>query len=173
MAGAEFVPLDTRNFNVKTFDCGKDFINVYLRRFAAKNMALNLNRTYVLPSPARGSAGKASVAAYYTLALQTLERSDLPVPGRLPRYPLPVILLAQLGVDHRFQGNGLGAGTLVYALRHACRIAADMDNIPALGVVLDVLDSDALDFYRSFEFFTPLTDQPMRLFCPLASLAAL
>ncbi|MEX0738980.1 MAG: GNAT family N-acetyltransferase [Pseudohongiella sp.] len=173
MARADFTPLDPRIINTRTFDCGKDAINIYLRRFAAKNMALNLNRTYVLPAPPVGTASKSSVVAYYTLALQTLQRQEMPDPTRLPRYPLPVILLAQLGVDRRFQGQGLGAKTLISALRHAYRVAAKTDNMPALGVILDVLDKDALRFYESYEFFAPLTDQPMRLFCPMAALANL
>ena len=42
-----------------------------------------------------------------------------------------------------------------------------------MGVVLDVLDQDALAFYRSFDFFLPLTDNPMKLFVPIASLESL
>ena len=36
----EFLPLSPKTFNVKSFDCGKESINTYLRRYAAKNMAL-------------------------------------------------------------------------------------------------------------------------------------
>ena len=42
-----------------------------------------------------------------------------------------------------------------------------------MGVVLDVLDHDALAFYESFDFFLPLTDNPMKLFVPIASLESL
>lgn len=42
-----------------------------------------------------------------------------------------------------------------------------------MGMVLDVLDQDALAFYQSFEFFLPLTDDPMKLFVPMASLKTL
>lgn len=171
MESDEFIALDTRSITVKTFDCGKDAINTYLRRYAAKNMALNLNRTYVLPVPQQTT--KAQVAAFYTLALQTIVREDMPDPSQLPRYPLPVILLAQLGVDRRYQGLGLGARTLVAALRHAWRLASDQNNIPAMGVVLDVLDEDARAFYQSFDFFLPLGEQPDRLFCPVRSLETL
>lgn len=174
----EFLPLDPHAINVKTFDCGKEAINVYLRRYAAKNMALNLNRTFVLPFTTQDSttgdtSEKPEVAAYYTLAHRTLVREELPDPSRLPRYPLPVILLAQLGIDQRFHRQGLGAKTLVYALRHAYQIASNPKALPALGVVLDVLDHDALAFYQSFDFFLPLTDNPMKLFVPMASLAIL
>ena len=169
----EFLPLDPRTINVKAFDCGKEAINVYLRRYAAKNMALNLNRTFVLPYTAAGSSEKSQVAAYYTLAHQTLVREALPDPSRLPRYPVPVILLAQLGIDQQFHRQGLGAKTLAYALRHAYQIASNPKGLPAMGVVLDVLDHDALAFYQSFDFFLPLTDNPMKLFVPVASLETL
>ena len=169
----EFLPLDPREINVKSFDCGKDAINIYLRRYAVKNMSLNLNRTFVLPYTSRESPEKSHVAAYYTLAHQTLVREELPDPSKLPRYPVPVILLAQLGIDRRFHRQGLGAKTLVHALRHAYQVASNPNGIPALGIVLDVLDQNALAFYRSFDFFLSLTDNPMKLFVPMASLETL
>jgi GNAT superfamily N-acetyltransferase len=173
MSNAEFLPLDPSVIDVKSFDCGKDAINTYLRRYAARNMALNLNRTFVLPYTPEGGSGKSPVAAYYTMAHQTLVREELPDPARLPRYPVPGILLTQLGIDRRFQGQGLGAKTLVQALRHTYQIAANPNGIPAMGVVLDVLDQDAMGFYQSFEFFLPLTDNPIKLFVPIASLETL
>jgi len=118
MPTTEFLPLDPSAINVKSFDCGKDAINTYLRRYAAKNMALNLNRTFVLPYTSEESSGKSHVAAYYILAHQTLVREELPDPSRLPRYPVPVILLAQLGIDRLFHRQGLGAKTLVHALSY-------------------------------------------------------
>lgn len=173
MPTAEFVPLDPSGINIKSFDCGKNAINTYLRRYAAKNMTLNLNRTFVLRYTAGTSSEKLHVAAYYTLAHQTLVRDELPDPSRLPRYPVPVILLAQLGIDQRFHRQGLGVRTLVHALRHAFQIASNPNGLPAMGVVLDVLDQDALAFYQSFGFFLPLVDNPMKLFVPMASLETL
>ena len=64
MPAVEFLPLDSRTINVRTFDCGKEAINVYLRRYAAKNMALNLNRTFVLPYTTEDNLEKPRVAAY-------------------------------------------------------------------------------------------------------------
>ena len=119
MPTAEFLPLDPSTIKVKSFNCGKDAINTYLRRYAVKNMALNLNRTFVLPYTTEESSEKSHATAYYTFAHQILVREELPDPSRLPRYPEPVILLAQLGVDQRFHRQGLGATTLVHALRHA------------------------------------------------------
>ncbi len=173
MPTAEFLPLNPKTVDVKSFDCGKAAINTYLRRYAAKNMALNLNRTFILPFTREESSKKFRVATYYTLAYQTLMREELPDPTRLLRYPVPVILLAQLGIDQRFQRQGLGSKTLVHALRKAYKIACNPLGIPATGVVLDVLDQDALCFYQSFNFFLPLTDNPLKLFVPITSLETL
>ena len=173
MGEHEFLPLDVRSVNVKQFDCGKSSINTYLRRYAAKNMALNLNRTFVLLNPDTQASAKQRIAAYYTLAHQTVARADIPVHHRLPRYPVPVILLAQLAVDLNFHGLGLGAKTLIHALRHAFRISTTPNGIPSAGVALDVLDQDALEFYSHFDFFAPMVDKPMKLFVPMESLESL
>ena len=42
-----------------------------------------------------------------------------------------------------------------------------------MGVILYVLDQDALSFYQSFEFFLPLTDNSVKIFVPTASLETL
>ena len=94
MPTAEFLPLNPKTVDVKSFDCGKAAINTYLRRYAAIHMALNLNRTSILSFTREESSKKFRVAAYYTLAYQTLIRDEIPDPTRLPRYPVPVILLA-------------------------------------------------------------------------------
>ena len=53
MRATEFLPLDIRSVNVRQFDRGKSAINTYPRRYAAKNMGLNLNRTFVLSEAPR------------------------------------------------------------------------------------------------------------------------
>jgi hypothetical protein len=71
----------------------------------------------------------------------------------------------RLAVDCDFQGQNLGKKTLVTALRQ-CVVLTD-HSLPVLGVVIDVLDNEALSFYQKFELFQPFTDNPMRLFVPL------
>ena len=39
--------------------------------------------------------------------------------------------------------------------------------LPALGIILDVLDEEALSFYNHYEVFEPFTDNPMRLFASM------
>ena len=85
MQNPEFVPLAPKTFDVKAFDCGKAAINTYLHRYAAKNATLNLSRTFVLPYIPTSDTQRPQIAAYYTLAHQTLIREELPNPARLPR----------------------------------------------------------------------------------------
>lgn len=49
MPTTDFLLPDPSAIIAKSFDCGKDGINTCFHRYAAKNMALNLNRTFVLP----------------------------------------------------------------------------------------------------------------------------
>jgi hypothetical protein len=44
------------------------------------------------------------------------------------------------------------------------------EGLPALGLVLDVLDENALAFYQRFNFFHAFTNDPMRLFVPMTAL---
>ena len=161
----EFVALNPSHFDVKAFDCGKADMNAYLSLFAAKNMGLKLSMTWVLPGDELVMGKKTPIAAYYTLASCTVCREEIPTDERLPGYPVPVVLLARLAVDHRFQGQRLGEKTLVSALRHSATLTER--GLPAMGLTLDVLDDDALTFYQRFDLFQPFTDDPMRLFVPL------
>ena len=165
----EFVALNPSHFDVKAFDCGKPDMNTYLARFAFKNMGLKLSMTWVLPGDDMAPGMKTPVAAYYTLASCTVTKDKIPRDDRLPGYPVPVVLLARLAVDRRFHGQRLGEKTLVSALRHSVTLTER--GLPAMGLILDVLDEDALAFYQRFDLFKPFTDDPMRLFVPMKVVA--
>lgn len=181
-----FVSADKNLHDLKGFDCGKTVMNQFLTRYAVKHGKLGLSRTYVLPemlpetspgpSPELSSiensdATKKAIAAYYTLAFSSVTRSDIPATQSLPSYPIPVIMLARLAIDQRYQGRGLGGKALVYALRQAVRL--NQMGLPAYGLILDVLDEQALAFYQTFDLFEPFTNDPMRLFVPLKTLETL
>jgi hypothetical protein len=55
-----------------------------------------------------------------------------------------VVLLARLAVDNQFKGQCLSEKTLITALRKSVELT-DI-GLPALGIVLDVLDNEALSF---------------------------
>ncbi len=74
-------------------------------------------------------------------------------------------LLARLAVSEKYQKKGLGTKTLVTALRQA--VTLKERGLSSIGVVLDVLDEDALTFYNRFDVFHAFSDNPMRLFVPI------
>lgn len=176
-----FVVADKAAHDLKAFDCGKIGMNDFLSRFAIKHNKLGLSRTWVLPEAAsaveptppdsKQSGSKKTIAAYFTLASATVSREEIPVQHSLPIYPIPVIMLARLAIDSKYQGQGLGAKTLVTALRQARTLG--QSGLPAYGLILDVLDEQALSFYNSFDVFQPFTDDPMRLFVGMKTLSDL
>lgn len=93
----------------------------------------------------------------------------------LPAYPLPILRLARLAVDERFQGHGIGS----LLLRAVLRLALDLrDRLGCIGVVVDA-KPDALGFY-SVLGFKPiqlasgiLSDrpEPVAMFLPIAQIS--
>lgn len=166
----EFIPLSTTAFDVKAFDCGKPKMNEFLARNAAKHMGKSLSMTWVLPAEFPKNGEKTPVAAYYTLATSTIAKNDVPDEaelGSLPGYPVPVVMLARLAVNIDYQGKGYGQKVLVSALRHAVKMTAPPHHLPAIAVVLDILDEDAKGFYDKFAMFHEMCENPMRLFVPM------
>ena len=160
-----FADLDPAVHDVKGFDCGKDALNTFLARFAVRHTRLGISSTWVLAET--GGTGKAPIAAFFTLAGHTVTSGELPTAQqRLPRFQLPVVLIAQLAVSKEYARQGLGEKTLVTALRKAVELTDA--GLPANGIVLDVLDEDAHGFYDHFGAFEPFTDNPMRLFMPMS-----
>ncbi|MBN4055233.1 GNAT family N-acetyltransferase, partial [bacterium AH-315-K03] len=127
MLANEIVRLDKRQHDLKSFDCGTPSITQYLHRYAIKNMGLNLSSTFVLPFDGTSSTGsdKQKIAGFYTLANLTVAAGEVPVDKALPRYPVPVVLLAQLGIDKSLQRQGLGSKLLIAALRHAYKVCTN------------------------------------------------
>ena len=164
------MPADKSIHDLKGFDCGKKSMNEFLSRFACKHSKLGLSQTYVLTTD-KSIKEKSQIACYFTLAHSTVSKIGIPVDTNLPQYPIPVILLARLAVDSKFQNNKMGAKSLIYALRTARELNSAGLNV--FGLILDVLDEDALGFYNSFSFFHPFTDDPMKLFVGMETLKEL
>lgn len=106
------------------------------------------------------------IVGYYTLATASVPLTDLPgdIARKLPRYAaVPAIRMGRLAVDEALKGQGLGGALLVNALRRAAS-----SEIAAFALIVDAKDDDAAAFYRHYDFIA-LSDTPLRLFLPLAS----
>jgi GNAT superfamily N-acetyltransferase len=78
----------------------------------------------------------------------------------LARHPVPIMLLARLAVDRRWQGQGVGKALLKDAMQRTLQ-AAEIAGIRAFAV--HAKDEEARSFYQKFDFIPSPTD-PMHLF---------
>ena len=94
--------------------CGNPTLDDFLKTFARQNDSRSLGRTYVTVR-----SKDPQVAGYYTVAAGAIKFEVLPdhLARSLPCYPLPVLLLARLAVDLRYQRQGLHVGLLVEQLQ--------------------------------------------------------
>lgn len=144
------------------FDSGVGSLDDWLRRRAIGNQAGGVTRTFVACEETR-------VAAYYSLAASSIAAVD--AVGRFRRNmpdPVPVVLLARLAVDRRFQGRGLGR-----ALVRDCalRVIAAADAVGIRGVIVHAISEEAKNFYLSLGF-DPSPLHPLTLMATLADLRA-
>ena len=144
-----------RDHVVERFDCGRDELNRYLWLYAWLNQQAAAAQTYV------GVAGEA-IVGYHTLAVGQVTLEDAParLAKGLAKHPVPIMLLARLATDRRWQGQGVGKALLRDAMQRTLQ-AADIAGIRALAV--HAKDEEARRFYEHFDFVPSPTD-PLHLF---------
>jgi GNAT superfamily N-acetyltransferase len=144
-----------RDHPVEGFDCGREELNRYLVRYAWQNQQAGAAQTYV------GIAGE-TIVGYHTLAMGQVILEDAPdrLKKGLARHPIPIMLLARLATDRRWQGRGVGKALLQDAMQRTLQ-AADIAGIRALAV--HAKDEEARCFYEHFDF-VPSPADPMHLF---------
>jgi GNAT superfamily N-acetyltransferase len=145
------------------FCCGKAPLDKFLNSLVGQYEERNLGRTYVAVRP-----GEKRVYGYYTLASGSVSFSNLPeiAAKRLPRHPVPVVLLARLAVDRSVRGRRLGELLLIDALQRCLDLAGTL-GIHAVEV--DAIDPEAKAFYRKYGF-VPLLDNELHLYLPIATI---
>jgi len=153
-----------RRHGVDAFDCGEEALNRFLARFALTNQQANASQTYV------GLADDA-IISFYTLVVGEVRYDDAPerLTKGLARHPLPIMLLARLGVSINWQAKGIGAGLLRDAILRTLA-AADIAGIRALAV--HAKNDKARAYYKRFDFAESPTD-PLHLFALIKDLKRL
>lgn len=152
----------TGEHRLDSFECGVPTLDEGLRRYARQSEKTDSCLTYV------AHVG-GEVVGYHAIVVGSVERASAPsaLTRRMPRYPVPVILLARLAVDRRYQRHGLGRGLLRDALTRALNAA---DIVAAKAVVVDAKEG-AVDFYLRYGF-TPFPGDPRHLYLTMATLRA-
>lgn len=156
----------TKGHRRNRFSCGKASLDDFIRSRVTQYEKRRLGRTFVAVA-----IGGADVLGYFTLAASAISFEHMPeaFSRKLPRHPVPVVLLARLAVDLSTQGMRLGEGLLLDALERSLALSANM-GIHAIEV--DAIDDEAAAFYRKYGF-SPLLDRSLHLFLPIATVKTL
>jgi GNAT superfamily N-acetyltransferase len=150
------VPLSDQNRS--GVSCGVEALDRYFQTQASQDVRRLVAKCFV--ALAEGE----QIAGYYTLSALSVAREAFgdERASKLPRYKdIPCALVGRLAIDLAFQGRKLGAALIGDAVRR-CQSSDVAINM----LVVDAKDSSAAAFYRRIGF-TPLGDQPLRLFVPL------
>ena len=158
--GALIVEALGKRHDRKAFSCGLPELDRYLSRQAGQDVRRRIARVFVCTA-----GGGDAVLGFYTLSALSIELSSLPeeLSRKLPRHPVPCVLLGRLAVDRSAHGRGVGRMLLADAVRRA--VAAG-ETVAMHAMIVDAANDSAKRFYEGFGFM-PLADRPMRLFLPL------
>jgi GNAT superfamily N-acetyltransferase len=150
----------TAGHSLTDFDSGVPELDSWLKRRALQNESSGASRTYVVDADGK-------VIGYYALATGAVAQRQ--ATGRVRRNmpePIPVIVLARLAVDRKYQGMGLGSGLLRDALLR-CVSAASIAGVRA--VLVHAISDDAKRFYERAGFAASAVD-PMTLMVTIADI---
>lgn len=160
------VRLLSSEHDTRVFDCGSEAQTNWLRRHALNAQRAESCRVYVACH-----VGENRVAGYYALAAGSVESSEAPERIRkgIGQYPVPVVILARLGVALGDQGQGLGKALVRDAL---LRAASAADTIGIRALLIHCESQHARAFYEHIADFEPSPTDPLHLLLLMKDLRA-
>jgi GNAT superfamily N-acetyltransferase len=156
-------PLNTTHDRPK-FYCGVEMLDHYLQRQARQDVQRHISRVFI---SAEADHPK-KVLGYYTLSSLSIELSQLPeeLSRKLPKHPIPAVLIGRLAVDQSALGKGVGKMLLADAVK---RVLVVSDEVAIYAIVVDAINRDAQKFYESFGF-TLLNNDSHKMFLAIKSI---
>ncbi|MBF0236055.1 MAG: GNAT family N-acetyltransferase, partial [Desulfamplus sp.] len=135
----------TREHSLDRFDCGNSVLNEWLGKYAWINNKANAAKTFVI------CERKDNVVGYYSVAMGSIDYEEATprIKKGLARHPIPVVLLARLAVDKRYQKMKMGSFLIKDAL---IRIVTVSEHIGARAVLVNAKDENAKCFYEKHQF---------------------
>ena len=136
----------TREHNRKSFDCGDEEVTRFLREKAMQDHERDLSRTMVLIDAEESSK---RIIGYHTLVMTQVKQEE--IPNDRPRITrgIPVILLGQLGIDNKHQGQGLGDILLMDVQARTDEISR---KVGIRALMLDARNERLAEWYGKHDF---------------------
>lgn len=138
--------LRTKEHDRKSFDCGEEALNNYLKTLSSQHDKKDLSRTFVLTSPQNES----QIKGFYSLALCTVAIETLPI-EIAKKYPNDIhcALIGRLAVNKIHQRQGFGEILLIDAIRKAIESSS---LIPTPMIIVDAKNEAAKKLYSNVGF---------------------
>lgn len=160
----DFITVDfDKSLDRSTFDCSAHAaLNNYIAQHAGQDEKRNVSRTFMYVE-------SGTLLGYYTVANASVALNELSETQkkRMPRYPMPAVLLSRLAVDKSMQGTGLGQRLMADFFR---RVNVISRHSGVAFVVVDAKDKKAADYYQNKLGFVPSVSNPLRLLLSTATL---
>jgi len=148
LTSLSFEPFKADTADVKSFDCGNNELNDFLRTDEVKDFDKeHLGKTTLVYC-------SGELVAYYTIYAGSLERAYVQKHGSLSKATtmhvksIPAIIIGRLAVDCKWQRRGVGKAILERVMMYA------VDNSCHLGIRLILVQAklDAAAFYEKVGF---------------------
>lgn len=136
----------TREHNRKIFDCGDEEVTSFLREKALQDQERDLSRTMVLINSKESAR---AIIGYHTLVMTQVRQEEIPRDRPRITRGIPVILLGQLGIDTKAQGQGFGDLLLTDAQARAAEIA---QKVGIRALMLDARNERLARWYEQHDF---------------------
>ncbi|WP_236034320.1 GNAT family N-acetyltransferase [Bifidobacterium saguinibicoloris] len=133
------------NDDMQDFSCGVALIDDWAHGRALSAVKHGTAVPYI------STTAEGEIAGFYTLSAYSVNRDSV-LGGWLRRNTpdrIPAILIGMLGVDKRFQGDGLGWKLLQDAIMRARAISRQLGS---RAVIVDPYDDSTRSFYEHFGF---------------------
>ena len=135
----------TPDLDLSQFACGKPALDEWIKKYALQAGSSGTANTFILQNE------RAAVVGYYSISMGSISQVEAieRVRKGTGRHPIPVILLARLAVDQKFQGQGIGSALLRDAVIRGINISQE---VAFRAIVTHPIDDEAADFYMKFGF---------------------
>ncbi|GEM80834.1 GNAT family N-acetyltransferase [Vibrio superstes] len=128
-----------------SFSCGVESLDLWLKKQALKSHKRGSAKTYVVIDSETDV-----VVGYYAIAMGSVSRNIAFSALRLNSPdPIPMVVLARLAVDLKYQGKHIAVGMLKDCI---LRSVAAMEVVGGAGILVHALDDEAQSFYTKFGF---------------------